>query len=54
MKSLVQKRPVSTKGKYFTEAWVTSTMGPSWKINLDDIDPRNKKNIWGIFKTEED
>jgi hypothetical protein len=54
MKSLVEKRPASTKGKYFTEAWLRSTMGPGWKINLVDIDPRTTKSIWGIFKTEED
>jgi len=54
MKSLIEKRPPTTKGKYFMEAWVRSTMGPGWKINLMDIDPRTEKSIWGIFKTEED
>jgi hypothetical protein len=24
-------------------------MGPSWKINLVDIDPRSDKSIWGIL-----
>ena len=54
MKSLVDKRPPTTKGKYFTEAWVRSTMGPGWKINLVDIDPRTEKSIWTILETDEE
>lgn len=49
MKTLVDKRPPSLKGKYFTEAYIKSTMGPSWKINLTDIDPRTDKSMWGIL-----
>lgn len=49
MKALVDKRPPTLKGKYFTEAYLKSTMGPSWKINLVDIDPRTEKSIWGIL-----
>jgi ribosomal protein L1 len=40
MKTLVDKRPPSLKGKYFTHAYLKSTMGPGWLINLADIDPR--------------
>ena len=53
MKSLVEKRPPTLKGKYFTEAYLRSTMGPGWQINLNDIDPRIEKSIWGILDTEE-
>lgn len=49
MKSLVDKRPPTLKGKYFTDAYLKSTMGPSWRINLVDIDPRTDKSIWGLL-----
>lgn len=49
MKTLVEKRPTSLKGKYFTDAYIKSTMGPRWKINLIDIDPRTERAIWGIL-----
>jgi large subunit ribosomal protein L1 len=55
MKTLVDKRPPTLKGKYFTHAYLKSTMGPSWKVNLVDIDPRTEKSIWGLLvenKTE--
>jgi hypothetical protein len=49
MRTLVDKRPPTLKGKYFTEAYLKSTMGPSWKISLVDIDPRTDKSIWGVL-----
>lgn len=49
MKALVEKRPPTLKGKYFTEAYLKSTMGPRWKINLVDIDPRTEKSIWSVL-----
>ncbi len=52
MKTLVEKRPPTLKGKYFTDAFLKSTMGPSWKINLMDIDPRTERSIWGILDEE--
>jgi len=42
MGSLVEKKPISVKGQYFLSAYVSSTMGPSWRLALDSIDPRNK------------
>jgi large subunit ribosomal protein L1 len=50
MKSLVDRRPPTLKGKYFTDAYLKSTMGPGWKVNLVDIDPRTDKSIWGILE----
>jgi hypothetical protein len=29
-------------------------MGPGWKINLVDIDPRTEKSIWTILETDEE
>lgn len=49
MKKLVEKRPAGMKGKYFTEAYLKSTMGPRWKINLLDIDPRTERCIWPLL-----
>ena len=41
MKSLVEKRPPTIKGRYLTHAYLKSTMGPGWKVTVSDIDPRN-------------
>jgi len=46
MKSLADKKPQALKGKYFINAFIKSTMGPRWRINLTDIDPRTNKCIW--------
>jgi large subunit ribosomal protein L1 len=54
MKALVDRRPPTMKGKYFTHAYIKSTMGPSWKLNLVDIDPRTDKSIWSLLTPEED
>lgn len=52
MKTLVDKRPPSTKGKYFTHAYLKSTMGLGWKINLMDIDPRTEKSMWSCLRDD--
>lgn len=49
MKTLVDKRPPTLKGKYFTEAYLKSTMGPRWRINLLDIDPRTERSMWSAL-----
>lgn len=53
MKALVERRPPTLKGKYFTHAYLKSTMGPGWAINLVDIDPRTDKSIWGVLYESE-
>lgn len=35
MLSLTEKKPASLKGKYYTGAFIKSTMGPRWRLNLD-------------------
>ena len=42
MRAIIDKRPQNLKGQYFTAAFLTSTMGPSWRINVNDIDLRSK------------
>lgn len=54
MKTLVEKRPPSLKGKYFTDAYLKSTMGPRWNINLMDIDPRTERSIWSVLDADKD
>ena len=53
MKALAERRPATLKGKYFTGAYLKSTMGPRWKINLNDIDPKANKNIWNLLDLED-
>jgi hypothetical protein len=52
MKILAAKRPNGLKGKYFVEAFIKSTMGPRWKLNINDIDPRTSKSIWDLLDQE--
>lgn len=42
MNTLLDKRPATVKGVYFKDAYLKTTMGPSWKVNVDTIDPRNR------------
>lgn len=53
MNSLSDRRPATLKGKYFIEAFVKSTMGPRWRINLEDIDPKGK-SIWNLLDLGEE
>jgi len=52
MIELAEKKPTGLKGRYFTEAYLKSTMGPRWKLNLADIDPRTTKSIWPLVVQE--
>ena len=54
MKALSERRPGRLKGKYLVGAFMKSTMGPRWRINLNDIDPKGNKNIWGLLDLEEE
>lgn len=54
MNALSDRRPATLKGKYFIEAFLKSTMGPRWRINLDDIDPKQNKTIWPLLELGED
>ncbi len=27
-------------------------MGPRWKLNLNDIDPRGRNNLWSLLESE--
>jgi large subunit ribosomal protein L1 len=54
MNALSDRRPATLKGKYFIEAFVKSTMGPRWRINLSDIDPKGLKSIWNLLELGEE
>ena len=44
--ALQAKKPEKVKGKYFRAAFLKSTMGPRWRLFVDDIDPKNHRSIW--------
>ncbi len=54
MNAVSDRRPATLKGKYLIEAFLKSTMGPRWRINLNDIDPKSIKSIWNLLELEED
>jgi hypothetical protein len=38
------------KGKYLIAGFIKSTMGPRWKLNIEEIDPRSAKTIWNLVE----
>lgn len=48
MQSLIEKKPLNLKGRYLNRAYMKSTMGPRWKLNIDEIDPRTNKSVWDL------
>ena len=42
MKALIDKKPPSLKGTYLKTAFLKSTMGPRFRLNLETIDPRSR------------
>lgn len=54
VKVLTEKRPNGLKGKYFLEAYLKSTMGPRWKINLQTIELKSGKSIWGLLDKDDE
>lgn len=43
MDSLLENKPLAIKGLYYRDCYLKSTMGPSFKVNVENIDPRSKK-----------
>ena len=50
MRSLIEKKPPTLKGKYIKRAFIKSTMGPRWKLNIEEIDPRSNKSVWDVVE----
>jgi ribosomal protein L1 len=48
MWALVDKKPQVLKTRYLIAGFIKSTMGPRWKLNIEEIDPKSKKSIWGL------
>ncbi len=49
MLAIQNKKPIGLKGKYYIGGFIKSTMGPRWKLNIEQIDPRNQKSIWNLI-----
>lgn len=50
MNALVDKKPATLRSKYLICAFMKSTMGPRWRLDVEEIDPRHKKSIWGLVE----
>jgi hypothetical protein len=33
-----------------TGAFIKTTMGPRWKLNIEEIDPKHRNSIWGFVE----
>ena len=45
MKKLLEIKPNNIKNPYFISAYISSTMGPSFALDIPMIDPSNRKFI---------
>ncbi|KRX02898.1 putative ribosomal protein L1 [Pseudocohnilembus persalinus] len=45
LQSLLENKPQVIKGLYYRDCYLKTTMGPSWKVNVDHIDPRSKNFV---------
>jgi large subunit ribosomal protein L1 len=50
MNALVDKKPATLKTKYLIAGFIKTTMGPRWKLNIQEIDPRHSKSIWPLVE----
>ena len=50
IESLVEKKPTGLKNKYLVSAFIKSTMGPRWKLDMELLDPKSTKNIWYLVE----
>lgn len=49
MENLSEKKPEKLKGKYILAAFFSSTMGPSFRIDPNSLDPKEKDYILGNY-----
>lgn len=45
MSEISESRPESVKGRFITGAFLTSTLGPSFRVNAKQIDPASLINL---------
>ncbi|KAL4501494.1 hypothetical protein ABPG72_021301 [Tetrahymena utriculariae] len=53
MQTLVEKKPAVVKSNYFVDAYVKCTKGPSFRVQIDNIDPRNKASLINTFNQQQ-
>jgi large subunit ribosomal protein L1 len=47
--AVAEKKPQSVKGNYFLAAYLSSTMGPSFRVDLSSIDNKGKNYLLSEF-----
>lgn len=45
METVVEKKPSTVKGTFLLAGYLSSTMGPGFRIDLNTIDPRSKQYV---------
>lgn len=48
MQSITDNKPKMIKRRFIRDAFMKSTMGPRWKLNIGEIDPKDKRTIWDL------
>ena len=48
MQALSEKKPATAKGKYMKDAFLKTTMGPRWGLNIEGVDPRSKHYLLNL------
>ena len=49
MEAVSEKKPEKLKGKYILGAYLSSTMGPSFRVDAESLDPKAKSYILGLI-----
>jgi len=47
MEAVSEKKPEKLKGKYILAAYLSSTMGPSFRVDAESLDPKAKTYCLG-------
>lgn len=48
MKTLSAKKPATSKGRYMKKSYFKTTMGPSFQVDIEGIDPKSKHYLLDI------
>lgn len=52
MEAISERKPATIKGSYLLAAYISSTRGEGFRVNVDDIDPRSKGYRLGALAKE--
>lgn len=49
MEAISEKKPEKIKGKYMLAAFFSTTMGPSFRVDINSLDPKDREYVLGNY-----